>query len=185
MRNETGFYEELLSSTGIKKEWIAWDDEYYNETPCLCMPKMNCDCDRNAFRRYNYPRQVSDASKVKVENPKAIVDQAIPEMEKLESIALVALYELMSGTEEAEPEDIILSLSTPTFMLQEATESIKEIKDIGQEQKEQKTWDLVMMVLAIVFTVIPFAGQAASLMDAATAIGRVALIVGETGQSGC
>jgi chitinase len=207
MRNESGFYDDLLSTTGVQKEWIYWDDEYSTETPCLCVPGSQvCDCDRvsnlslsypktkccirltlgfqNAMRRYNFPRRLKDKKKIEVANPKAIVDAAIPEMDKLSNIALVAYWDMQTGSGNSNNQDVLLSLSTPVFMLQEASKSIKEIKDIGEEQKETKTRDLVFLILSIVFTVIPFAGEAAKLLGGAAALARVALLVGEAGNAG-
>lgn len=129
------------------------------------------------------PRRINDKSKIDVENPKKIINEAIPNMAELSSIALATYYELRMGTMDASDVDIALSLAMPLFMLQDASDSIKEIKDIGEEQKKQKTRDLVLMILSIVFSVIPFGGQALQALGGATKIAQAALIIGEAGNA--
>lgn len=54
--------------------------------------------------------------------------------------------------------DALEAFSLPVFMLQDAADSIREVK-IGEEHKKQKERELIFMILGIVFTVLPFAGS--------------------------
>ncbi|ETS85222.1 hypothetical protein PFICI_03247 [Pestalotiopsis fici W106-1] len=67
----------------------------------------------------------------------------------------------------------------PIFMMQ----SIKDIKEIGEEMKETHTRELVLNILTIVFAVIPFAGQAVTALGGAARIASAALIIGEAGNA--
>ncbi|KAH7128640.1 hypothetical protein B0J11DRAFT_431313 [Dendryphion nanum] len=183
MRDEEGFYKELLEKTGIKKNWVTWRDDAIND-PCVCPPPMTCpNCGTNYYMRKNFPRRINDGSKIDVDNPKKIIDEAIPNMAELTSIALATYLESRLGTLDADGADVVQSLAMPLFMLQDASVSIKEIKEIGEEQKKQKTQALVMMILTIVFAVIPFAGVAAQALGGAVRIAQAALIIGEAGNA--
>jgi chitinase len=126
---------------------------------------------------------LTDRKKTVVDNPKAVVDADILNIDKLVGIALVAYWEMQTGFGDADFTDVVLSHIIPVFMPQEASKLINEIEDIGQEQKESKTRDLVFMVLSIVFSVVLFAGQSASALGSAAAIARAALLIGEAGNA--
>ncbi|KAH7080580.1 hypothetical protein BKA63DRAFT_591192 [Paraphoma chrysanthemicola] len=183
MRDEAGFYKALLEKTGIQKEWITFKDHAIND-PCVC-PQPNlpqcASCGNNYYMRKNFPRRINDKSKIQVDNPKKIIDEAIPNMAELTGIGIATYFEMRMGGLDADDADIGTALSMPLFMLQDASESIKNIKEIGEEQKETKTRNLVIMILSIVFAVIPFAGAAASALGGAARIAQTALIVGEAG----
>uniref|UniRef100_A0A0P0BVC1 chitinase n=1 Tax=Hypocrella siamensis TaxID=696354 RepID=A0A0P0BVC1_9HYPO len=188
MRDEEGFYKALLENTGISKDWITWRDHAIHD-PCLhaCPPSFpGCSihaiqCSKNYYMRKNFPRRINDKDAIHVENPKKIVDDAIPNMGELVMVAISSYLEMTLGLSDADDADIIEALSMPLFMLEEASRSIVEIKKIGKEHKEEKTKELVMMILNIVFAAIPFVGQAGTALGAAASIARAALIVGELG----
>ncbi|KZL68188.1 killer toxin alpha beta [Colletotrichum incanum] len=87
------------------------------------------------------------------------------------------------GSIDADESDISTSFSMPVFMLEDASVSIKNVKEIGKEQKETKTRDLVLGILTIVFAVIPFAGAAVQALGGAARIATAALIIGEAGNA--
>ncbi|KZL68189.1 killer toxin alpha beta [Colletotrichum incanum] len=87
MRDEDGFYKALLEETGIQKEWIYWRDHAINDPCTVCGPLPTCpqqaQCSMNYYMRKNFPRRISDTGKIDVPNPKEIVDEAIPSIDKL------------------------------------------------------------------------------------------------------
>ncbi|KAK6858345.1 hypothetical protein PG995_006044 [Apiospora arundinis] len=82
---------------------------------------------------------------------------------------------------DADDGDTATSFSLPILMLNDATESIKKVLEIGKEHKEAHMRDLVLMIVNIVFAVIPFAGAAVSALGGAARIAQVAAIVSELG----
>ncbi|KAJ4250226.1 hypothetical protein NW762_012041 [Fusarium torreyae] len=186
VRDEEGFYEALLEETGIRKEWVEWveEDAVPDICPCplgQCPPQ--CEHSQNYYMRKNWMRRIKDKSKIEIDNPKEVLDEAIPSTDDLIDIALSTYIEMRLGASEADSADIVTAFSMPIFMLQDASKSIAEIKEIGEEMKETHTRDLVLNILSIIFAVIPFAGLAASAIGGAARIASVALIVGEAGNA--
>lgn len=185
MRDEDGFYEALLEHTGIKKDWIKWVEKSQKDDPCpQCPVKFDCPpryCADDYYLRKNFPRRIDDQNKIEVDNPKKIVEEALPNLGRLSNIAMATFFEMRMGILDADSADVVTAFSMPTFMLQDAYKSIKEIKEIGKEHKEAKTRNLVLTILSIVFAVIPFAGLAAQAVGIATRLATAALIVGEAG----
>ncbi|KAI1368185.1 hypothetical protein F5Y08DRAFT_347581 [Xylaria arbuscula] len=189
MRDENGFYDALLSETGIKKNWIRWAEKDALLDPCTPCPgglptcPGQASCGSNYYLRKNFPKRIDDKSKIDVDNPKELVDMAIPSTEDLIAVMVGTYATMRTDVEEADEDDIVTSFSLPIFMLQDASESIKMIKKIGEEQKEAHTRDLVLGILSIVFAIIPFVGEAAVALGGAAKIASVALIIGEGGNA--
>ncbi|KAF5664957.1 killer toxin alpha beta [Fusarium heterosporum] len=191
MRDEEGFYKALLEEAGIHKDWVEWvkDDAKPDLCTCKrvgvveqCMP-AGCQPGRDYEMRHNWLRRIRDKSKIEVSNPKKVLDEAIPSTDDLITVAISTFAEMRLGISDAKPADIVTSFSMPIFMMQDASESIKEIKEIGEEMKKTHTRNLVLDILTIVFAVIPFAGQAAQAIGGAARIATAALIIGEAGNA--
>ncbi|KAI8235446.1 Killer toxin subunits alpha/beta [Colletotrichum sp. SAR 10_96] len=187
MRDETGFYDALASKAGIQREWITWRDMDAINDPCVCPPTQpgicTVDCTMNYYMRKNWPKRVSDKDKIEIENPKSIIEEAIPSTDVLIGTIVGTYIEMRMDVLDADEADVLTAFSMPLLMMQDASNSIKEIKDIGKEQKETKTRELVLGILSIVFAVIPFAGQAASALGGAARLASMALIIGEAGNA--
>ncbi|KAF0325693.1 chitinase [Colletotrichum asianum] len=187
MRDETGFYDALASKAGIQREWITWRDMDAINDPCVCPPTQPgicpVDCTMNYYMRKNWPKRVSDKDKIEIENPKSIIEEAIPSTDVLVGTIVGTYIEMRMGVLDADEADVLTAFSMPLLMMQDASNSIKEIKEIGKEQKETKTRELVLGILSIVFAVIPFAGQAASALGGAARLATMALIIGEAGNA--
>ncbi|KAM6509638.1 hypothetical protein FALCPG4_017287 [Fusarium falciforme] len=200
MVDEDGFYKALLEHTGIEKDWIEWRD-YSQPDPCPCATgplkardakeevkaeakaAAFCPCLNDATMFKNYPRRRRDTGKINVPNPKEMIDEAIPKTDELAKLLDDTYSKSKDRSLDASGDDAATAFSMPVFMLEDAIESIKTVKEIGEKQKETKTKELVMNILTIVFAVIPFVGQAASALGGAAVIARAALIVGEAGNA--
>ncbi|KAI9929298.1 hypothetical protein MW887_000765 [Aspergillus wentii] len=185
MRDEDGFYNALSAQYGIEKDWVEWQKEHIIVEPCICMQQGMCpECNTNSLVYYNYPRRLSDASKIDVKNPKEIVNKAIPKTDELASVMIETYMEMRFGTLDADDSDVVTALSMPVFMLEDAAVQIENIKEIGEKEKETKKHELIIGILSIVFAVIPFAGEAAAAaVGGVAAISRTALIIGEAGNA--
>lgn len=150
----------------------------------FCDEIIKCQSGSNSLFRRNLPRRITDTSKIDVPNPKQIVDDAIPDLNDLLEISSLALAEIEYLGSDTSLADIATALSLPIFMLQDSALSIKEIKKIGEEQKKTKTLDLVMLMLEIVMSVIPFGRGAAAIFGGAFRLARIARIAGHVGEAG-
>ncbi|EFE36214.1 uncharacterized protein ARB_05152 [Trichophyton benhamiae CBS 112371] len=187
VRDEEGFYNALLKDAGISKEWIEWttitEPDYCPTCPPkdeFCPPKP---CDDNYVKYVNVPSRIPDKNKIKVEDPKDLIDKAIPHIDDVLGLAYITSYELNMGILDADITDVITSLSMPVFMLQDTSKSIEEIKKIGKEHHDTKKKELILNILSIVFSIIPFVGFAGQAVGIATRFATAALIIGEIGNA--
>ncbi|OBS25972.1 hypothetical protein FPOA_06504 [Fusarium poae] len=186
MRDEKGFYDALLAEAGIEKDWVEWVEQDAQMDPCVCFQNNicsppGCQMGNNYEMRNNWLKRIRDKSKIKVSNPKEVIDEAIPSTDELIAVAITTFTSMRLGNSDADPADIVTSFSMPIFMMQDASKSIKEMKEIGEDMKETHTRNLIINILTIVFAVIPFAGWAATALGGAARIATAALIVGEAG----
>ena len=87
---------------------------------------------------------------------------------------------------EGNPDDgdVVVAAGMPIFMLEEAVESMKHIKEIGAKAKKEKQKELILKVLTIVLLVIPFVGEAAApLIGGGAMVARIATLIGEAGNA--
>ncbi|KAM0306917.1 hypothetical protein ACHAPM_001495 [Fusarium culmorum] len=131
----------------------------------------------------NWPKRIRDKSKIKIDNPKDILDEAMPSTDDLIDLAMESYMDMQLDVSDADPADVVTSFSIPIFMMQDASKSISEIKKIGIEMKKTHTRELVLNILRIVFAVIPFVGLATFALGVASRLATVALIVGEAGNA--
>ncbi|KAL6694812.1 hypothetical protein J3F84DRAFT_395201 [Trichoderma pleuroticola] len=157
LRDEDGFYKAILDTHNIEKDWVT-------------------------FETYVVPDPY--ASKIDVPNPKKLVDEAIPKIEELVDLLAWTIPMLRMGGLDASNEDPALAFSMPVFMLEDAVESIKKIKEIGDKEKESKKRDLILHILTIVFSVLAFVGELAPALGAGSFIARALRIIGDIGEVG-
>lgn len=146
-------------------------------------PSCQAFCGNNNIVKRNWPVRINDKSKIDVPNPKELVEKAIPNMDDLANVMLTTLVEMSLVALDADDDDVATSFSMPVFMLQDAAVQIREVKKIGAEEKKNKTKDLILGILSIVFAIIPFVGEAALAFGGVSAIARTALIIGEAGNA--
>ncbi|GKU05305.1 unnamed protein product [Fusarium langsethiae] len=188
MRDEKGFYKALADEAGIQKDWVEWVKQDVQKDICVCHTNNvcappGCQHGNDYEMRNNWLKRIKDKSKIEVGNPKKVLDEAIPSTNDLVALAVGTFVDMRLGRNEADPADIVTSFSMPIFMMQDASESIKEIKKIGEDMKKTHTRDLILNILTIVFAVIPFAGMAATALGGAARIATAALIIGEAGNA--
>ncbi|KAM0350985.1 hypothetical protein ACHAPU_002763 [Fusarium lateritium] len=187
LRDEEGFYKALLEEAGIQKDWVEWVKQDAKPDPCTCTrigvieqcSPAGCQEGQDYEMRNNWLRRIRDKGKIEVSNPKEVLDEAIPSTDDRITLAVSTFVEMRLGSSDADPADIVTSFSMPIFMMQDASESIKEINKIGEEMKKTHTRNLVLNILTIIFSVIPFAGMAAQAIGGAARIATAALIIGE------
>lgn len=188
MRDEKGFYKALADEAGIQKDWVEWVEQDAKTDICTCYETdicspPGCQHGNDYEMRNNWLKRIQDKSKIDISNPKEILDEAIPSTDDLITVAVSTFADMRLGHSDSDPADIVTSFSMPIFMMQDASESIKEIKKIGEDMKKTHTRNLVLNILTIVFAVIPFAGLAATALGGAARIATAALIVGEAGNA--
>ncbi|KAL7960290.1 hypothetical protein V8C34DRAFT_321503 [Trichoderma compactum] len=138
----------------------------------------NIEKDWITFETYAVPDPY--ASKIDVPNPKKLVDEAVPKIKELVDLLAWTIPMLRMGGLDANNEDPAIAFSMP----EDAVESIKKIKEIGEKEEESKKRDLILDILNFVFSVLGFVGDLAPALGAASFIARGLKIVGEIGEIG-
>ncbi|EFQ99545.1 killer toxin alpha/beta [Nannizzia gypsea CBS 118893] len=190
MRDEKGFYKALNEKYAIEKDWVKFELYIKGDPTCIpnnCPVPPNCPpCPDNTLYYYDFPRRIDDKSKIKIANPKELVDKAVPSTEDLANLMMETYMQMRFNILDAEEADVVSAFSMPVFMLENAVEYIKKIKEIGKKAEEKaaaKKRELILGILSIVFAVIPFVGEAAAALGGAATIARAAFIIGEAGNA--
>lgn len=136
-------------------------------------------CRKQYHNRFSFPRRV-DVKKITVANPKDVIEGAISNITALRDTAQGTYYDMRAGFFEVDESDVITSAVLPTSMVQDAMDSMREVKKIGAEVGEVKKLEHILKILNIVLMVLPFVtpGVGAAFGGAAMAA-RLALVIGE------
>ncbi|KAF7857093.1 uncharacterized protein EAF02_011326 [Botrytis sinoallii] len=193
IRSQNGASQTVASQLGIEKDWIAFGD-WEGPTDCVIVqgplqiipqaigPGGNSggsSCVKVTHRKTNVPIA---ASNIVVTNPKTVIEAAMPNITALTTVAMALYFELTLGVSEANDSDIITALSTPVFMLQNAVDSMNNIKEIGAEVEEEDKKNLILEILGIVLMVVPIIGEGrGALFDGIANVARIATLIGDIG----
>lgn len=132
--------------------------------------------------RRNFPTYNGEA--VHPGNPKAMIEAAMPNITALSDTLLQQYFTAATGGSGGDPADVVTAAAMPVLMLQSAVESMRQIKEIAQQEKDLQEKSLILLILSIVLMVVPFVGEAVGAAFGGVAmISRVALLIGEAGNA--
>lgn len=113
------------------------------------------------------------------------MEAALPNMTALADSLVEAFFMLATDSNDAEDGDIVVAASMPIFMLQQAVDSMNEIKKLAVKIIEEDRKRLILLILNIVLMVLPIIGEAGGvLFGGVAAIGRIAALVDIVGNAG-
>ncbi|KAK3304981.1 uncharacterized protein B0T15DRAFT_493191 [Chaetomium strumarium] len=95
-----------------------------------------------------------------VPNPKTVVDKARKNFDTIWTY----------------PADAVEVLAMPVFLLEDAVESIKEVKKIGQDEQRRRTKHLTLKIVEGILFLIPFVGAAIGNLGRNPEIAPVAIL---------
>ncbi|OQE39991.1 hypothetical protein PENCOP_c006G04200 [Penicillium coprophilum] len=191
--DKKGFFDALVAETGIYEFWVTFGDDPLDYTcalPSDIRPGLgNLPCRKIIRKRLDYPMKGPDGN-IHVGDPKKLIEASMGNITALRT-SLLASYLSVGlsfhddGPNDTSATDAIVAYSMPILQLTEATSSMKDIKTIGQQAKNDAKKELIKKILTIIFMVIPSVGEALGpLVGSAAAIARIALLVGEAGSAG-
>ncbi|WQF84017.1 Putative glycoside hydrolase family 71 [Colletotrichum destructivum] len=188
LRDSDGFYAAVLDQLGIEKDWIAFGPI---DLPSGCRDAGSDKpvggggrpCIKLTHKKINAPISVSK-DKIKVPNPKEVIQAAMPNMTALADSLMVAQVDLTLHTNEADGGDIVTAASMPIFMLEQAIRSMDNIKEIGGKIIEENKKRLILEILSIVLIAIPFIGEAGgALFGGVVMVSRIAALIDVAGST--
>ncbi|KAB5558632.1 hypothetical protein GE09DRAFT_120035 [Coniochaeta sp. 2T2.1] len=182
LRDEIGFYDSVAAEMGRQRGWITFGDVDCGFTCAdrgdgVDPPTHTQPCSKVFHKWRNTPVSVNK-NDIHVANPKTIIEAAMPNMTALADTLMVGFLDMVMGISDAEGGDIVTAASMPIFMLQQAIDSMQQVKDIGSRIIEKNKKKLISLILSIVLMATPFIGEAGgALFGGVAMIARIAALV--------
>ncbi|KAM7221628.1 hypothetical protein V8F06_003019 [Rhypophila decipiens] len=189
MQSYTFFYEvrdrdglnKTLSKEGIDMEWVEFGT-YTWEFRCTPTAGGTGSCFNYDKVHKGFPTAKKD---FEVPNPKSVVDEARKNFDTMWSQYENMYMMLGLGTFVGSPADAVEILAMPVFLLSDAVDSMKEVKKIGQEERERKKKEFILKILEGILFLIPFVGAAiGGLGRAGAMMARLLMAVESVGSAG-
>lgn len=89
----------------------------------------------------------------------------------------------MTGQWAGALEDILPVAAIPVSLIKDAISNMHDVKKIGETEKEEEKKELIFKILTIVFSVVPFVGEAGAVAAGLAQLGRIIAILGELGNA--
>ena len=199
MDDEASFNKTLEEDFGVNPEWVELTD-ILNDSDCNGvgappganprpqeddpdLERRQCIQVRQEYR--NRPVLRDDA---KIPNPKDVVKAASENFEDMLLEITASYIEILFGVWEGDASELVEAISMPVLMVVQSVEIMEDVKEIGedveQQEREQKTKDIIFAVLLAAFIFIPIAGEAAFALGwTSVTIARLATMIGLAGDA--
>lgn len=175
LRDSDGFYNALSSTYGIDKSWITFAN---TETVTRCGRGPGIPCAQTDVSNNGVPQAASNISPT---NPKDIITQALPQISSLQDEIRARQLDIMSNNWGNNTEDVAESISLPVFMLSQAIDNMNSVKDIAEQEKKEDQIKLVVLILGIIFSFIPFLDEVGPAIGIANGAFEMAAAAGNIG----
>ncbi len=174
LNNETGLFNTLNDQYGIDKDWIKFGghDNVVRCTGRNCYPQ--------SFHWRGEPQAKDDFA---VPNPKNIISKAGGGMDTVEINLAATLMDMVLASWGGSGEDVVQSMSLPVFIILQSVESMKDVKKVGQDAKDDEKKKLILDIVTAVLLLIPFAGELGAAVFGVEQIARIAAMVGQAGSA--
>lgn len=180
MVNDTGFYADLATNTGIPKDKTKMGNNNRGND-CAPSAKANDDCWGFGYD-YNIPL-INGYSSADVANPKDVVSKGLDNAKSLGPQIDSIVSQLRLDGWFGDGGDLIDSLSMPIFMLASATENMEMVDDIADKIDEEKRKAFILAFLSAIFLIIPVIGEVLSSVAELADIGVILSLIGAAGNA--
>ncbi|OBT87691.1 hypothetical protein VE02_04092 [Pseudogymnoascus sp. 03VT05] len=171
LKNSTGFYADLSANYGISADWVSFGDKDF--------PPPTVNGHQSGI--YSYWKGFPQGSgNVNPTNPKDIVTAALPNMTMMQSTIDSTWMNQILGQWQGSGTDPAQVLAMPIAMVQQAIDSMAQVKVIGKAQSDADRQELILEIITAVLIVVPFVGglgaDITGLADLAGAIGLIGML---------
>lgn len=178
--DEDGFFEDILENLGISADWVDFEGSL--DFSVTCQLPVGSVCPPSTGFRYWYgvPKRRPE---IEVADPRDTVESGIGSLDTLKERLAVTSAEVVLGSWTGSYDDVIDTMSMPIFMLQQAVESMEQVKEIGEDQEEledSEKKEQILFVVGTVLMVVPFATEVGLAAAGLTQLARIAAFAGET-----
>lgn len=181
--NETGFNTVLHNKYGIAPDWVKYGQVGVLR-PCNVqkwdLAGNLIDC--SAIQQWKgYPMK---AGSIDVPNPKDFFVSAGEALNRLPVSIDSTLAEIRIGEWGGSPLDSVDVYSLPVSMAAQALDAMREVKDIGETEKEEEMKMIIGIIVMAILAVVPFVGEAAASGMGLATLARTIAIAGEAANAG-
>ncbi|KAJ3951799.1 hypothetical protein N0V92_011781 [Colletotrichum tropicale] len=122
--------------------------------------------------------QVEEFSTDDVTNPKTILNKALGDAKPLIDQLSASLFEIQAISWEADPEDIVDSVSMSIILMCDSVDFMRSVVEMGKELEEADKKSFILNLLSPIFIVISMGGS--TLTSAGlTSLGRAFVVIDE------
>jgi glucan 1,3-beta-glucosidase len=179
LRDSAGFYAALLSKYSIDPSGIVFSNTTVATTCSQTSYTWNLiPCYVNTISYIGIPQAAPNFTPT---NPKDIVTSALPQISSIQDDIMARQIDVASNTWGNDTDDVVETISMPVFMISQAVQAMGSVKDIGEQQKKEDQLKLVLLILGIVFTLIPFLDEVGPFLGIADGVFEIAAAAGNIG----
>ena len=122
------------------------------------------------------------ASNISPTNPKEIITQALPQISSLQDEIRARQLDINEHTiGEITPKTLQKPSRYPSSCSPKAIDNMNSVKDIAKQEKKEDQIKLVVMILGIIFSFIPFLDEVGPAIDIADGAFEMAAAAGNIG----
>ena len=170
-----------LTAAGFDPEWVEGQD--FEDTDGIddCPnPDVGCITTNTAF--HNYPRR---KAQIDIPNPKDVIDAAKTNITNVNREYDIMWADIGFDTFDGSIQDAVEVLSVPVFMVRDAIDSMKEVKEIAKKINDENKKNLILKIVEAVLFLIPFVGGAVGALGrTGAALARFLSAVDTAGNAG-
>jgi hypothetical protein len=114
-------------------------------------------------------------------NPKSIITSAIPQISSMQDNILSREIDTASNTWGNNTDDVVQTIAMPVFMISQAVTAMDSVKDIAEKQKKEDQIKLILLILGIIFSFIPFLDEIGPSLGIADGVFEITAAAGNVG----
>ena len=152
--NNKEAWEDSLSAAGIDPGWVEGKDKDRTTGKEGCTSPLG-NCLTTTYKWVNFPHKKEG---IKVPDPKEVVGAAKQNFTNVQKEFDRVYYQLRVGAFEGAPADAVDVLSMPVAMIQDAIDSMKEVKNLAQKVNDENKKNLILKIIEGVLFLVPFVG---------------------------
>jgi hypothetical protein len=89
--------------------------------------------------------------------------------------------DIASNTWNNNTDDVVQTIAMPVFMISQAVDAMNSVKDIAEQQKKEDQIKLIILILGIIFSFIPFLDEVGPSLGVAGGIFEITAAAGNIG----
>ncbi|GFF70683.1 hypothetical protein IFM62136_07895 [Aspergillus lentulus] len=118
---------------------------------------------------------------IHLSHPKDIITKALFGIRSLNTTIALTQLEINAGTWTGVLDDVIQTISTTVFLVQQAIDSMKNVVKIADDFDDEKEKRLVETILGVVLLVLPFVGELDYFTESMIVLGRMLRLATDVG----